>query len=67
MIEFQLEDTISDTDALKLIQSSNDENKLKESQNISQSMNTLILDDEKQIDPFTYKLVNSEVTHNYHW
>lgn len=64
LIEFQLEDNISDTEALKLIQNSYDENKLKESENKSQKMNTLILDEESQdqsVDPFTYKLMNFEV------
>lgn len=64
MIEFQLEDDISDNEALKLIQSSNDENKLKETENKSQNTNTFILNEESQdqtVDPFTYKLMNSDV------
>lgn len=64
LIEFQLEDAISDNEALKLIQSSNDENKSKENENKSQNINTFILDEESQdqtVDPFTYKLVNLEV------
>lgn len=64
LIEFQLEDNISDIDALKLIQSSNDEKKPNESQDLSQNVNTLILDEESQdqsVDPFTYILMNSEV------
>lgn len=64
LIEFQLEDNISDTEALKLIQNSHDESKSKESENKSQKMNTLILDEESQdlsVDPFTYKLMNFEV------
>lgn len=64
LIEFQLEDGISDTDALKLIQSSYNENKSKESKILSQCINTLVLDEEIQeqsVDPFTYKLMNFEV------
>lgn len=64
MIEFQLEDDISDNEALKLIQSSNDENKSKENENKTQTTNTFILDEENQdqtVDPFTYKLMNLEV------
>lgn len=59
-----MEDGISDTDALKLIQSSYIEDKPKESKNPSQYVNTLVLDEEIQeqfVDPFTYKLMNFEV------
>lgn len=60
MIEFQLEDGISDNEALKLILSSKDESKSKE--NKSPNTNTFILDEESQtVDPFTYKLINIEV------
>lgn len=64
MIEFQLEDDISDNEALKLIQSSNDERNLNENQDKSQNINTFILDEEIQdqtVDPFTYKLMNLKV------
>lgn len=64
LIEFQLESDISDSDAIKLILSSYDENKSKASQNKSQNINTLILDEENQdltVDPFTFKLMNFEV------
>lgn len=64
LIEFQLEDGISDIDALKLIQSSNDEKKSNENQDPSQNVNTFILDEESQdqsIDPFTHKLISNEV------
>lgn len=70
LIEFQLEDDISDAEALKLISSAYDENKIKENQNKSQDINTLILDEESQdqsIDPFTYKLMNFEVILSYLW
>lgn len=71
MIEFQLEDNISDTEALKLIQNSYDKSNSKESENKLQKMNTLILDKESQdqsVDPFTYKLMNFEVKlfNDYH-
>jgi len=59
-----LEDNISDTEALKFIQYSYDESKLKESGDKSQKMNTLILNEESQdqsVDPFTYKLMDFEV------
>lgn len=59
-----MEDGISDSEAMKLILSSYDENKSKESLNNSQETNTYILDKENQeelVDPFTYKLVNYEV------
>lgn len=63
-----MEDNITDTDALKLIQSSYDGKKLKkDNQNKSQNSNMLILDadeegqDQSVIDPFTYKLINFEV------
>lgn len=59
-----MEDGISDTDALKLIQSSYNEKKSKESKNPSQCVDTLVLDEEIQdhsVDPFTYKLMNFEV------
>lgn len=64
LIEFQLEDGISDSEALKCIQSSYDGNQSIEDANRSQSVNTLILDEDnqEQTDPFTFKLVNSEVT-----
>lgn len=61
LIEFQLEDNISDTEALKLIQCSNNISKSNESQNIPQNFNTLIIEEENQIDPFTHKLMNFEV------
>lgn len=64
LIEFQLEDEISDTDALKLIQGFNDDEKPNERQDPSQNVNTFILDEESQdqsVDPFTYKLMNFEV------
>lgn len=64
MIEFQLEDDISDTDAFKLIQSSYNEAKTKESQNKSHNINTLILDEDGpdlSVDPFTCKLMKFEV------
>lgn len=64
LIEFQLEENISDTEALKLIKNSYDESKPKESENNSQKINTLILNEEIQdqsVDPFTYKLMNFEV------
>jgi len=66
LIEFQLEDNISDIEALKLIQNSYN-NKLKESpkgHRNSKNINTLILDEEIQdqsVDPFTYKLMDFEV------
>lgn len=68
LIEFQLEDDISDADALILIHSSyDDESKPKENQSTSQNINRLILDDERQdqssVDPFTYKLMNYEVNY----
>jgi len=59
-----LEENISDTEALKLIQNSCNESKPNESENKSQKMNTLILNEEIQdqsVDPFTYKLMNLEV------
>jgi len=59
-----LEDDISDTEALKLIQNSYNESKSLESKNEPQQTNTLILDEEIQdqsVDPFTYKLMNFEV------
>jgi hypothetical protein len=65
LIEFQLEDGISDLDALKLIHSSNHEKKSIENQDPSQNVNTLILDEESQdqsIDPFTYKLINEVIS-----
>lgn len=64
LIEFQLEDDISDNEALKLIQSSSDENKSKENEKKSQNINTFVIDEESQdltVDPFTYKLMNLEV------
>lgn len=65
MIEFQLEDDISDTDALKLIHSSYDDSKQKESKNTSHNSNTLILEEKENlsVDPFTYKLMNYEVNY----
>jgi len=59
-----LEETISDTEALKLIQSSYDGSKPKESQDKLNDVNKFILDEENQdqvVDPFTYKLMNYEV------
>lgn len=68
LIEFYLEDNITDNDALKFIQNSYDEGKLKnESQNKSHNSNMLILDsneenrDQSVVDPFAYKLMNLEV------
>jgi len=68
LIEFQLEDDISDSEALKLIQNAHDEeSKPKENQYVTQNINQLILDDEKQeqssVDPFTHKLMNYEVSY----
>jgi len=59
-----MEENISDTEALKLLQNSYDESKPKESENKFQKMNTLILNEEIQdqpVDPFTFKLMNFEV------
>lgn len=59
-----MESDISDSDAIKLILSSYDENRSKASQNKPQNINTLILDEENQdltVDPFTFKLMNFEV------
>lgn len=59
-----MEDTISDTEALKLIQSSYDGSKPKESEDKLNDVNKFILDEENQdqlVDPFTYKLMNYEV------
>lgn len=64
LIEFHLEDGISDSEAMKLIQNSYDINKPQESLNDSQNTNMYILDKENQnepVDPFTYKLMNYEV------
>lgn len=63
MIEFYLEADISDSEALKLIQSSYSENKSKESQIESHNVETLILEEiqDQSVDPFTYKLVHNEV------
>lgn len=69
LIEFQLDEEISDTDALKLIQNSYNESKPKEFENNPQKMNTLILDEESQdqiVDPFTYKLINLEVKYEFY-
>jgi intraflagellar transport protein 122 len=63
LIEFQLEDNISDNEALKLIQNSYDEHKPKESEE-KPYVDKFILDEENQdhlVDPFTYKLMNFEV------
>lgn len=52
---------------MKLIQNSYDESKPKESENKSQKINTLILNEENQdqsVDPFTYKLMNFENKEN---
>lgn len=59
-----MEDTISDIEALKLIQSSYDGSKLKESEDKLNDVNKFILDEENQdqlVDPFTFKLMNYEV------
>lgn len=63
MIEFYLEADISDSEALKLIQSSCSENKSKESQVETHNVETLILEEiqDQSVDPFTYKLVHNEV------
>ncbi|XP_050423327.1 intraflagellar transport protein 122 homolog [Adelges cooleyi] len=63
LIEFHVEDDISDTDALKLIHSSNDVVTSQTNQSKSQDTETLVLDEENpdnSIDPFTYKLINFE-------
>ncbi|XP_027848854.1 intraflagellar transport protein 122 homolog [Aphis gossypii] len=67
LIEFQLEDSISDTEALKLIQSAYDGSKPKESEDKVNDVNKFILDEENQdqlVDPFTYKLMNYELKEN---
>lgn len=59
-----MEDSISDTEALKLIQSAYDGSKPKESEDKVNDVNKFILDEENQdqlVDPFTYKLMNYEV------
>lgn len=59
-----MEDTISDIEALKLIQSSYDGSKLKESEDKLNDVNKFILDEENQdqlVDTFTFKLMNYEV------
>lgn len=68
IIEFYLEDDISDAEAIKIIRSSYSENKLKESHIESHNVDTLVLEEEFQdqsIDPFTYKFVHNKVCYEF--